>query len=72
MRTISLEVRDDIFYKVLEFLRLLPEESFKVHVDETDDVFTEEDEAAYNQAVQELQDGRAISLEQAKKELLSA
>ena len=70
MKTIRLEVRNDIFSKVLDFLRLLPEDSFKVRVDEPDDIFTEDDEKAYEKAVRELKKGEAVSLEQAKKELL--
>lgn len=70
MKTIRLEVRNDIFSKVLDFLRLLPEDSFKVRVDEPDDIFTEDDKKAYEKAVSELQNGEAVSLDQAKKELL--
>lgn len=70
MRTICLEVKDDIFNKVLDFLRLLPKDSIKVRVDETDDIFTKEDEKVYKKSIRELRNGDAISLEQAKKELL--
>ena len=70
MRTICLEVKDDIFNKVLDFLRLLPKDSFRVRVDEADDIFTEEDEKVYKKSIRELRNGEAISLEQARKELL--
>ncbi len=70
MRTIRLEVRDDIFTRVLDFLKLLPKSSFRVEVEEPDNIFTKEDEVAYNEAIKELRDGSAISLAQAKKELL--
>ncbi|MCK4763236.1 MAG: hypothetical protein KAW12_13650 [Candidatus Aminicenantes bacterium] len=69
-RTIRLEVNEDIFAKVFDFLRLLPKDSFDVRVEEPDDIFTKEDQQAYRQAVRELSSGDAISLEQAKKELL--
>lgn len=70
MKTICLEVKDDIFVRVLDFLRLLPEDSFHVRLDEGDDIFTEEDEEIYNISIRELRDGDAIDLGQAKKELL--
>jgi hypothetical protein len=70
MKTITLDVRDDIFHKVLDFLRLLPEDTFKVRIEEPDDIFAEEDKEAYNQSLRELRSGEAISLEKAKKELL--
>ncbi len=70
MKTICLEVKDDLFTKVLDFLKLLPKDSFNVRTDEDDDVFTEEDRAAYNEAIRELRAGEAISLEQAKREIL--
>ena len=70
MRTICLEVKDDIFKKVLDFLRLLPKDSFRVRVDEADDIFTAEDEKVYKKSIRELRNGEAISLEQAKRELL--
>lgn len=70
MRTIRLAVRDDIFSKVIDFLKLLPEDSFKVEVEEPDDIFSKEDEKVYRESIRELRDGEAIGLEQAKKELL--
>lgn len=70
MKTICIEVKDDIFTRVLDFLRLMPKDSFRVRVDEADDIYTEEDEKAYKRAIRELKNGEAISLEQAKKELL--
>lgn len=70
MRTICLEVKDDIFNKVLDFLRLLPKDSIKVRVDDADDIFTPEDERVYKKSIRELRNGEAIGLEQAKKELL--
>ena len=70
MKTICLEVKDDLFTKVLDFPKLLPKDSFNVRTDEDDDVFTEEDRAAYNEAIRELRAGEAISLEQAKREIL--
>jgi hypothetical protein len=38
--------------------------------DAGDDVFTEEDQEVYSQSIRELQNGEAISLGKAKKELL--
>lgn len=70
MKTICLEVKDDLFTKVLDFLKLLPEDSFNVRTDDDDDVFTEDDRAAYNEAIRELKAGEAIDLEQAKREIL--
>jgi len=70
MKTICLELKDDIFYKVLDFLKLLPKDSIKVRVDDADDIFTVEDEKVYKKSIRELRNGEAISLEQAKKELL--
>ena len=70
MKTICLEVKDDIFNKVLDFLKLLPKDSINVRVDDADDIFTVEDEKVYKKSIRELRNGEAISLEQAKKELL--
>ncbi len=70
MKTICLEVKEDIFTKVLDFLQLLPEDSFKVRIDDTDDIFTAEDEKVYSRSVRELQKGEAIDLEQAKKGII--
>lgn len=70
MKTICLEVKDDIFARVFDFLRLLPEDSFRVRLDEGDDIFTEEDEEIYEKSIRELRNGEAIDLEQARKELL--
>jgi len=69
-RTIRIEVREDIFLKVFDFLKLLPKKSVKVEVEEPDDIFTKNDEKTYNQSIRELRDGEAIDLKQAKKELL--
>jgi hypothetical protein len=69
MKTICLEVKEDIFARVLDFLRLLPEDSFRVRLDDSDDIFSEEDEVVYNKSIQEMRRGEAISLEQAKKHL---
>jgi hypothetical protein len=70
MKTICLEVKDDIFNKVLDFLKLLPKDSINVRVDDADDIFTVEDEKVYKKSIRELRNGEAISLEQAKKELI--
>ena len=70
MKTICLEVKDDIFNKVLDFLKLLPKDTINVRVDDADDIFTVEDEKVYKKSIRELRNGEAISLEQAKKELL--
>lgn len=71
MKTICLEVKDDIFARVFDFLKLLPEDSFRVRLDDADDVFTDEDEKIYEKSIRELRSGEAISLDQAKRELLN-
>ena len=70
MKTICIEVKDDIFTKVVNFLRLLPEDSLRIQIGDPDDIFSKEDEKAYNKAIRELQEEEAISLDQAKQELL--
>jgi predicted phosphohydrolase len=47
-------------------------EPFSVQGDETDDIFTEQDEKVYQKSIQELRNGEAISLDQAKQELPAA
>ena len=55
---------------MIDFLLLLPKDSLRIKVEDADDIFTEEDETVYRQAVRELEAGEAISLDKAKKELL--
>jgi len=70
MKTISIEVKDDIFQKVLDFLKILPNDSCKIIDYENDDQFTDENKQAYQKAMQELKNDQLIDLEDAKKAIL--
>jgi len=66
MKTLTLNIEDSIFDEFIIYLN--QKYSTKINIIE-DDIFTVEDEEAYNKAIKELENGEAISLEQLKEEL---
>ncbi|OGU40113.1 MAG: hypothetical protein A2X61_06935 [Ignavibacteria bacterium GWB2_35_12] len=66
MKTLTLNISDSIYDELLSLLNTKYPDDISV-VD--DDIFTQEDETAYIEALEELEKGEAISLEQLNKEI---
>ncbi|MBI5323693.1 MAG: hypothetical protein HZB41_00140 [Ignavibacteriae bacterium] len=66
MKTLTLNISDSIYDELLTLLSTKYPDDISV-ID--DDIFTDEDEKAYLEALGELERGEAISLEQLKKEI---
>ena len=66
MKTLTLNISDSIYDELLSLLSTKYPDDISV-ID--DDIFTEEDEKAYLEALGELERGEAISFEQLKKEI---
>ncbi|MCL5991515.1 MAG: hypothetical protein M1419_05375 [Bacteroidetes bacterium] len=65
MKTLTLNISESIYDELLSLLNTKYPDNISV-VD--DDIFTEEDETTYLEALGELERGEAINLEQLKKE----
>ncbi len=68
MRTLRLNVDDSIYDIIVKFLSLLPKDKI-VFIEDDEDIMTKELLEEKMKALEELEQGEAISLEEIKKEL---
>lgn len=61
MGTICLNVKDSYLETVLNFVKLLPKDVVEIY--EEDSIATEEDKKVYEEAVEDLKNGKTVSLE---------
>lgn len=61
MHTLSIKLDDSIYEHFKEFLRFYPKNKLSIIEDSDDIVFTDSNEQAYKEGLQDLQDGKSIN-----------
>ncbi len=70
MKRVLVEINDDSYNKFLDTISKLPDDKIRFWEEiDKDDLFTADDNKAYQEAIEELKQGKAISLNMIKKEL---
>jgi len=70
MKRVLVEINDDTYKKFLDTIIKLPDDKIRFWEEiDKDDFFTADDNKAYQKAIEELKQGKAISLNMIKKEL---
>ncbi len=70
MKRVLVEINDDSYNKFLDTISKLPDDKIRFWEEiDKDDLFTADDNKAYQKAIEELKQGKAISLNMIKKEL---
>lgn len=62
MTHISLKIKEDYIQRVMDFFKSLPEGAVEIN-NEGDEILTDDDKKAYEEALEDLKDGRTISIE---------
>lgn len=68
MKTIVIEADDQIYKEIVKFLRNYPNDKVEFYNDPSDTMFTEENRKQYQKALNELEQGETISLQDLKRE----
>ena len=69
MKLLNLEIQDSVYSKIVDFLRLLPDNQVKISTVDPDTYVDENNLLAHMQAQNELQNKETVSLSQLKKTL---
>ena len=70
MKRVLVEINDDTYKKFLDIIIKLQDDKIRFWEEiDKDDFFTADDNKAYQKAIEELKQGKAISLNMIKKEL---
>ena len=68
MKRVLVEINDDSYNKFLDTISKLPDDKIRFWEEiDKDDLFTADDNKAYQKAIEELKQGKAISLNMIKK-----
>ena len=66
MKTIVIEADDQTYNEIFKFLKHYPNDKVKFYNDPNDIIFTEENRKQYQKALNELEQGETISLQDLK------